>query len=168
MDGRQTQVIANSYTEVANAVKTFKIDAVTIQREYKSSNRKGKVKTVWFFTPVFGVKIFVHFAYWQILHNVLKWPPGRARPGRNFHYTMPRPICQVKSMRKMHKYFFPFLCRLPIEICFWICYNIHVSWGQTVGRWLWRVSTPKKKFLTNIKKYVIIFIQGKGSPSKRT
>ena len=46
MDGRQTQVIANSYTEVANAVKTFKIDAVTIQREYKSSNRKGKVKTV--------------------------------------------------------------------------------------------------------------------------
>lgn len=46
MDGRQTQVIANSYTEVANAVKTFKIDAVTIQREFKNSNRKGRVKTV--------------------------------------------------------------------------------------------------------------------------
>lgn len=45
-DGKQTQVVANSYTEVANAIKCFKIDAVTIQREYKNSNRKGKVKTV--------------------------------------------------------------------------------------------------------------------------
>ena len=53
-DGRETKVVANSYTEVANAIKCFKIDAVTIQREYKSSNRKGRVKTVWFFTPFWG------------------------------------------------------------------------------------------------------------------
>jgi hypothetical protein len=45
-DGRETKVVANSYTEVANAIKCFKIDAVTIQREYKNSDRRGSVHRV--------------------------------------------------------------------------------------------------------------------------
>ena len=55
--------------------------------------------------------------------------PGADALGRNFHYTMPRPICQAKSRKKLHKLFFPKLCNLPIAICFWMCYNTYVGKG---------------------------------------
>ena len=44
-DGRTTQVVASNVRDVARAVHTFKIDAVTIQRESKGdrSFKKHKV-----------------------------------------------------------------------------------------------------------------------------
>lgn len=45
-DGRETKVVASNYDDVAKAIRTFNIDAVTIQREYKDSKRRGTARKV--------------------------------------------------------------------------------------------------------------------------